>query len=220
MCRQLSRVSQKSVLSLINDSNTKKKTKNPIKLTIADVRRHMSLLVSVRVAGVKFDSQSKNQLVGPKAGEFKLKIPDELLTGIKRWEIVDRLHQEIIVQQERLAKRSDGKKRTHVGLEKGTDANTAGSKDSDKCILCVGEGGSADLYILSLRAALGDYGYNFIGSLPLKGKCLNVRGKRVEDIYENAIERIEESLGSPREKVDYTDDNVFRSLRYGRLLIV
>ena len=68
----------KSVLSLINDSNTKKKTKNPIKLTIADVRRHMSLLVSVRVAGVKFDSQSKNQLVGPKAGEFKLKIPDEV----------------------------------------------------------------------------------------------------------------------------------------------
>lgn len=213
----------KSLLALVNDSQNKKggkSTKNQIKLTIGDVRRHLSIITSFRIRGPKFDSQSKNVLVGPKASEFKLKIPEDLLNNVKKWDIVDRLHQEVVVRQERLASKTDGRKGGRIKLLRGVNANLAGTSESHKCVMCCVEGNSAFEYVSSLRAALGEYGHNYYGCIPIKGKSLNVRNCGFEKIYDNAeILELKKALGI-KEKVDYMIDQNFRELNYGSLMIV
>jgi DNA topoisomerase-2 len=101
-----------------------------------------------------------------------------------------------------------------TGLPKLSDANNAGTKNAKDCTLILTEGDSAKALAI---AGLGVVGRNNFGVFPLRGKLLNVREARHDQIMKNEeIQNIKKIMGLQHNK-DYS--NVL-SLRYGRLMIM
>lgn len=101
-----------------------------------------------------------------------------------------------------------------LGIQKLADANNAGTREASKCTLILTEGDSAKALAV---AGLGVVGRNNFGVFPLRGKMLNVREARHEQIMKNEeLQNVKKILGLQHGK-DYRDAN---SLRYGRLMIM
>ena len=117
-----------------------------------------------------------------------------------------------------MQKKMEGvKNKTIRGIPKLVDANYAGSVKSNECTLILCEGDSAKSGIIS---GLSKDDRNTIGVYPMKGKIFNVRGENTKRICENKeISEIKKILGLQTGK-KYTEDNVKKDLRYGRVLFM
>ncbi|KAJ7157816.1 DNA topoisomerase [Mycena filopes] len=101
-----------------------------------------------------------------------------------------------------------------TGLPKLADANNAGTKSAKDCTLILTEGDSAKSLAI---AGLSVVGRDNFGVFPLRGKLLNVREARHDQIMKNEeIQAIKKIMGLQHAK-DYTSTS---SLRYGRLMIM
>lgn len=99
-------------------------------------------------------------------------------------------------------------------MTKLADANNAGSKNASRCTLILTEGDSAKSLAV---AGLSVVGRDNFGVFPLRGKLLNVRDAKHEQVMKNEeIQNIKKIMGFQQHK-DYKDVN---SLRYGRLMIM
>jgi DNA gyrase/topoisomerase IV subunit B len=100
------------------------------------------------------------------------------------------------------------------GMVKLSDANNAGGKNASKCTLILTEGDSAKNLAM---AGLSVVGRDNFGVFPLRGKLLNVREAKHEQIMKNEeIQSIKKILGLQHGKV-YTSTD---SLRYGSVMIM
>ena len=82
-----------------------------------------------------------------------------------------------------LEKNLKGNKRQKlIGIHKLDDANNAGTKNSEKCLLILTEGDSAKTLAMS---GLEVVGRDYYGVFPLKGKLLNVREASNSKIMDN-----------------------------------
>ena len=98
------------------------------------------------------------------------------------------------------------------------DANWAGSSKSGECTIIFCEGDSAKAGIVS---GLSSSDRNIIGVYPMKGKVLNVRGEAIKKINDNKeISDIKKILGLESGKKYKTQDDVVKSLRYGKILFM
>lgn len=101
-----------------------------------------------------------------------------------------------------------------LGLTKLSDANNAGTKHAKDCTLILTEGDSAKALAV---AGLGVVGRDNFGVFPLRGKLLNVREAKHDQIMKNEeIQNIKKIMGLQHNK-DYPNT---ASLRYGRLMIM
>lgn len=101
-----------------------------------------------------------------------------------------------------------------TGMTKLADANNAGGKYSQRCTLILTEGDSAKALAV---AGLGVVGRDNFGVFPLRGKLLNVRDAKHDQIMKNEeIQAVKKIMGLQHNK---TYDNV-SGLRYGRLMIM
>ena len=101
-----------------------------------------------------------------------------------------------------------------TGMTKLADANNAGGKHSERCTLILTEGDSAKALAV---AGLGVVGRDNFGVFPLRGKLLNVREAKHDQIMKNEeIQAIKKIMGLQHNK---TYQNV-TGLRYGRLMIM
>jgi DNA topoisomerase II len=101
-----------------------------------------------------------------------------------------------------------------AGLPKLQDANNAGTKYASRCTLILTEGDSAKALAI---AGLGVVGRDNFGVFPLRGKLLNVREARHDQIMKNEeIQHIKKIMGLQHNK-EYTSVS---SLRYGKLMIM
>jgi DNA topoisomerase-2 len=118
-------------------------------------------------------------------------------------------------QADKEIKKTDGSKRTRLsGLPKLSDANNAGSKHAQQCTLILTEGDSAKTLAI---AGLGVVGRDNFGVFPLRGKLLNVREAKHDQIMKNEeIQNIKKIMGLVHNK-EYSSTS---SLRYGRLMIM
>lgn len=190
----------------------KKEIKTP-HLTPSDVKPHISLIVNCRLPDPAYNSQSKTYLNRPKP---KITLHDSELKGIRDWKLIDRLVATLEAKINRTLAKTDGKKKRHVLLAQGEDANEAGGPRSSQCILILSEGNSALAYASRRRDLLG--GKNYFGILPLRGKILNVTDKDRLRINENAeITNIKQMMGLTT-GADYTQPGMIESLRYGFIL--
>jgi len=123
------------------------------------------------------------------------------------------------VKENKAAKKTDGVKSKSVrGIPKLTDANWAGTEKSKDCIIIFCEGDSAKAGIIS---GLSSDDRNTIGVYPMKGKILNVRGEAVKKISENKeITEIKKILGLETGKNYETIEDVYKNLRYGKVLFM
>ena len=206
------------VLKTVNDYNTNKKKKDPkTKLTLADVKKHVSLFINCWIEDPIFDSQSKNELKSPTP---KVNIDEKILNSIMKWELVARLYAELDAKLFRSISKSDGKKKKFVGLEKLNDANKAASSESVDCTLYITEGDSALTYAMKMCSYIpNNVGPDYIGMFPIRGKLLNVMNAPQLQIAENKeIGELKKALGL-REGVDYMDEENYKTLRYGHLMV-
>jgi DNA topoisomerase-2 len=193
-----------------------KETENKSLLNMADVKRHLSMIVNCKVEDPKFTSQSKTFLQAPAP---QVNFTDKEMSVMKSWEVLDRLQADLEAKQFRTISKNDGKKKRHIDLKKLDDANLAGTARSRECTLFCVEGESASNYASKFIDNI-DNGKDFNGVLPLKGKPLNIMNASVKQISDNKeIKYIKQALGL-REKIDYTVEANFNSLRYGNFVIL
>lgn len=187
-----------------------------VTLTKRDVINHVSLFLMCRIPNPTFKSQTKDCLARPKPD---ITLPEEVLKGIKKWQLVERLYMEIQRKQISKLKKTDGKRRRRVRDDKLEDANFAGSNNSNQATLIVVEGASAKSYPLVWISQIADgRGRDYFGILPLHGKLLNVLNADFIQILENRdLVSMKKALGL-EEEMDYSDDRNFKRLRYGNFL--
>ena len=99
-------------------------------------------------------------------------------------------------------------------MPKLSDANNAGTRTAGQCTLILTEGDSAKALAI---AGLAVVGRDHFGVFPLRGKLLNVREARHDQIMKNEeIQNIKKIVGLQHNK-EYTS---VTSLRYGRIMIM
>jgi DNA topoisomerase-2 len=210
------------VLKTVNESGDNKKAKKKgektLKLNLGDVKRHISIFVSCWLPNPDFDAQTKNELKSPIP---KIDIPDEVLKPILRWEVLDRLYAEMEAKLFRTTIKTDGKKKRHINdNEKLHDANYAASNKSKDCTLYLTEGDSALTFAIKMCGYMGEKARDYIGTMSLGGKLLNVRNATITKIFANKIiNQIKQALGL-RTGTDYGNEENFNSLRYGRVVLL
>lgn len=219
----------KPILEKINDEQLEKAKKmmKKGKLTASETRNfklypknlteHFTIVVSVNgVSNPDFVGQTKDKLSNP---IIKFEIPDGLLKPISTWKIMDIIKDLIKAKQSITLKKTDGKLTKFVNLDKLNDANNAGKKDRMNCTLFISEGDSASNYVSSYMSFI-ENGKDYCGILKLQGKVLNVFTADPFQISESKpITNLKKALGL-KEGTDYTIPKNFKSLRYGKLVIM
>jgi DNA topoisomerase-2 len=202
-------------------SGSRHPTPPSARLTLADVRPHVSAIVCLRCPDPKIDSNSKEFLVGPKP---RVELGKEEAKVLRSWDLMERLVAQLQAKDYRRLASTDGKKKRFIGSVPGENANFAGGPRSHECTLFLVEGESATSYAgYAIDNIEG--GHDFVGYFPLRGKPLNVTCADVEQVLDNAeIANLKKVLGL-REGVgtnggDYVKDEEYRTLRYGRIVIM
>ncbi|KAG6869034.1 hypothetical protein C0993_004707 [Termitomyces sp. T159_Od127] len=182
----------------------------------AQLKNHMWIFVNALIENPTFDSQSKETLTLP-ASKFgtKPQLSEDFMKKVAKTTIVDQVLNWARFKADQQAKKTDGSKRNRLtGMAKLSDANNAGTKHARDCTLILTEGDSAKALAI---AGLGVVGRDYFGVFPLRGKLLNVREAKHDQIMKNEeIQNIKKIMGLQHNK-DYTSTS---SLRYGRLMIM
>ncbi|THH17199.1 hypothetical protein EW146_g3569 [Bondarzewia mesenterica] len=200
----------KNVIATIKNKN-KGATATPQK-----VKEHMWIFVNALIENPTFDSQTKETMTLP-TSKFGSKpaLSEEFMKKVQKSSIVERVLNWAKFRADQEIKKTDGSKRSRLtGLPKLADANNAGTRNASKCTLILTEGDSAKALAV---AGLGVVGRDNFGVFPLRGKLLNVREARHDQIMKNEeIQNIKKILGLQHNK-EYTNVS---SLRYGQLMIM
>lgn len=215
------------IVNKINESlNSKKKEKDKkIAINDKDVKANVSMILNCRLSNPEYNSQSKTMLKGLKNSEGKpVKMPhiniDENFTRqLLKWqELINYLIRIGEAKIEDILDKTNGKKKKHVKVLKGEDANKAGGNESEQCILYLVEGKSALSYPMK-RIDLSPGGKDYGGFYPLKGKLINVSNVDTLDLIDNIEYRDIKQLLGLEEGIDYTILENKRKLRYGFVMI-
>ena len=196
----------------------RKKNKEIKRLSQNLVKEHLTVMIDCLIVNPTFSSQTKEKLTS-KIEDYgsECKIDDKVMNKIIATGIAD-----VIVEQLKLRELSnleDKKSRKSDkirGLTKLEDANDAGTSKSEGTSLILTEGDSAKGLAMGGLAVVGQQKY---GVFPLKGKLLNVRDCSIKTLTENEeIQNLIKILGL-RYRADYTDPDIFKTLRYSRIVI-
>ncbi|KAH7926207.1 DNA topoisomerase II [Leucogyrophana mollusca] len=182
----------------------------------AQIKNHMWIFVNALIENPTFDSQTKETLTLP-ASKFGTKpaLSEEFMKKVQKTSIIDHVLNWAKFKADQQIKKTDGSKRNRLtGLTKLADANNAGTKNAEKCTLILTEGDSAKALAV---AGLGVVGRDNFGVFPLRGKLLNVREAKHDQIMKNEeIQNIKKIMGLQHNK-EYSG---VTTLRYGRLMIM
>jgi len=184
-----------------------------------DVRPYFYVFVNAWLTNPEFGNQSKTKLLAP---PLPYKVEAKHVQQLMKWSFVDKIHT-LIKEKEFLSlKKSEKKGRVFKRIEGLDSANYAGTKNAHECTLILCEGLSAKTYAANgINVGIqGKKGRNYFGIYPLRGKCLNVRNASVKSISENKeITDIIQALNL-KHGLDYRVDENYRTLSYGRVLII
>ena len=183
-------------------------------ITMADIKKHVSLIVSVWTGNPSFASQSKDRLTDClDRSLLKPNIEPGQLNKMLTWTFADELRASL--ETKGLRKLNANKSIFDPKHEK---ANHAGkSRKKAGTVLVLSEGGSASGYVTVL---INEGGRDKIGQLPLRGKTLNTIDTDKEKLNRNKeICAIVAALGL-QYGVDYSKPENYRKLHYDALMII
>ena len=192
-----------------------KKSKRDVNET--HIKNYLTVFIDCLIVNPSFDSQTKERLIttSSKFGS-KPELSDKFIKSIlDKTDISARVLSFTEFKMDKQTKKTDGQKRNKIrDIPKLDDANWAGTKKSDQCILILTEGDSAKSMAIS---GLSVVGRDIYGVFPLKGKVMNVRDASKEQIMNNSeITNMKKIIGLETGKV-YKD---IKSLRYGKIMIM
>ncbi len=181
------------------------------------IKKHVSIILSVRVPDPKFKGQCKSCLNSPKP-DFS-NIPDTILKKVKVWETFTVLKSIVNAVTKKKLQETDGKKERRIyDMENLVDANDAGTAKSKDCSLFIVEGLSASSYVKFLRDLLPG-GRDKHGIFKLNGKPINaMRAEDAQLVINKVYGDFKKALGL-QEFTDYSSTEKFRKLRYGHVII-
>jgi len=194
--------------------------KKKIKVNPNTIKEQLILFIRCDIENPAFDSQTKDFMNTP-SSKFgsKCEVTDKFIEKVAKMGVMDAACALTEVKENKAAKKTDGSKTKSIrGIPKLTDANWAGTEKSKDCTIIFCEGDSAKAGIIS---GLSSEDRNIIGVYPMKGKILNVRGENIKKISENKeITEIKKILGLETGKQYKTIEDVYKNLRYGRVLFM
>ena len=194
--------------------------KKKVKVNPNSIKEQLILFLRCDIENPAFDSQTKDFMNTP-SSKFgsKCDVSDKFIEKVAKMGVMDAALQLTEVKENKAAKKTDGTKTKSIrGIPKLTDANWAGTDKSKECLVIFCEGDSAKAGIIS---GLSSDDRNIIGVYPMKGKILNVRGEAVKKISENKeIAEIKKILGLETGKKYDTIEDVYKNLRYGKILFM
>ena len=193
------------------------KSKSP-KINISDVKQFFRIFVVAIVIRPEFDGQDKNRLESP---TVPATVKPSQISTIMKWSVIENI-EDIIKSKEMLILKKTEKNKKHVKIDGFDPANNAGGKHSVDCTLIVCEGLSAKTYAVAgiEQGVYGKSGRDWYGILPLTGKILNVRNAVPTSVAGNkVVTNLIQALGL-RHGLDYSLDHNFKTLNYGRLMIM
>lgn len=194
--------------------------KKKVTVNASAIKEQLIVFIRCDIINPAFDSQTKDYMNTP-SSKFgsTCSVDDKTIDKISKLGIIDIACAISQIKDTKAAKKTDGTKTKNIrGIPKLIDANWAGTAKSGECMLILCEGDSAKAGIVS---GLSSDDRNLIGVYPMKGKIMNVRGETKKKISENTeIADMKKILGLESGK-DYIDeDDVKRSLRYGKILFM
>lgn len=225
------------VLPLVNPNKEKKKddddekTKKGPKLTLKDIKDHVSVIINYRVRNPQFVGQAKTKLSAPKpkvafvdkeGKELDTSGKDFTIKKIKSWNLFQRLYAALDAKNMKTAKKFDGKRTKHIFSLKGSQANYAGTSQSLNCVLFGAEGDSACGYLKDYIAFMEfsqGCGRDFCGYLPFRGKLINAA--KIDDILKiienKEVQELMKYMGLSI-GMDVSTQAGLGRLRYGRFI--
>ena len=194
--------------------------KKKVKVNPNSIKEQLILFLRCDIENPAFDSQTKDYMNTP-SSKFgsKCDVSDKFIEKLAKMGVMDAACALTEAKENKAAKKTDGVKSKSIrGIPKLTDANWAGTDKSKDCIIIFCEGDSAKAGIIS---GLSSDDRNTIGVYPMKGKILNVRGENIKKISENKeITEIKKILGLETNKKYETIEDVYKNLRYGKILFM
>ena len=194
------------------------------KLSLRDLKSHFMVFVNCLAPNPTFATQSKEKMTAPK---LSIKLDAKEWSPLLRWSFIDRLKEQASVDEVGILQQSE-RTRGYTVIPGYDRANKAGTKYSDKCSLILCEGLSAKTYAMTgiqnginFGGEVGELkGRDWFGIMPLRGKLLNVRNASKTSIANNReITNLIQALGL-KYGVDYSKDTHFKTLRYGRVVLL
>jgi DNA topoisomerase-2 len=190
--------------------------KRKIEVKPAVIKEQLTIFLNSTIENPSFDSQTKDFLTttSSKFGS-SCEVSDKFIEKLAGLGVLSAACDMSELKEKKNSKKTDGNKTKNIrGIEKLTDANFAGTKQSNLCTLILCEGDSAKSGIIS---GLSSQQRDIYGVYPMKGKLLNVRGENIKKINENnEIIEIKKIMGLETGKnYESTDD-----LRYGKILFM
>jgi len=181
------------------------------------IKNYLRIFIDSVIENPSFDSQTKERLIStPSKFGSKPIINEKFIKRIvDKTDIVEKVIQFSEFKLTKENKKTDGSKKSKIrDIPKLDDANWAGTKKSNDCILILTEGDSAKSMAISGLSVVGRDKY---GVFPLKGKIMNVKDASKEQIMKNMeITNLKKIIGLETGKI-YKDT---KSLRYGKIMIM
>ena len=181
------------------------------------IRSSLWIFINALIENPAFDSQTKEHLtLKTSAFGSTCEIPEKIIKKIIKGEIYNQIVGMANARENAKLKKIDCKKKIKIrSVDKLDDANLAGGKHSQECLLILTEGDSAKAFALKGIEVVGRDKY---GVFPLRGKVMNVRDASTQQIKENKeIENLLKIIGL---RFDQNYDVTKEGLRYGGILIM
>ena len=200
----------KEILNMINEETKRK-------FNMSVVKPNISIVISCHVDDPGFSNQYKHELNSP---QIHIDVDISKIKKMKNWGFAEMIKDRVKSSNLKKLKQTDGKQTKFVNVEKAEDANFAGHRTKSKnCILLIAEGLSAKSFLVKFISNIKN-GRDYYGCYPLKGKPINAMKTEDKKLYTNKEIQDLKMLIGLKENTDYTNENNFKNLRYGKVVIV
>lgn len=192
--------------------------KDKTNVTPKDLKPYFMIFANTWAPNPEFSSQSKTKLLAP---PFNDKIDTKYIDKVMKWCFVEKVN-DLIKSKELVNLKKVEKKKGFKKIDGLDHANLIHSKQSNECTLILCEGLSAKTFATKgINIGWnGKKGRDFFGIYALRGKLLNVRNATLASISQNKeITDIISALNL-RYNVDYQDSENYKTLHYGKVLIL
>ena len=221
---EMSRDAIFSTLVRLFNSRKKKVEGKQLKTTAKKLYPYFHLFVRCEAIEPSFDSQTKEYCLSKinfydtsnsKDKTQWTKTLEDCSNKILKWGFVSLLEEKLLSE---IDKSNDKKEKISSGRlimgKKLTEANKRRNEPL-KCIMCITEGDSAKTLVTR-----GSNNPDYIGSFAIRGKFLNVSKATSRIANANKeIQSLKQILGL-KSKIDYTNNENFKTLRYGKVWLM
>lgn len=200
---------------IFDELTTDFEKKHGKKVTIAHLKKHVSLILRVTVDKPEFDSQIKRKLVKPKP---KLDIPKNFFKPVMKWNgLIDELKNLFGMKEKKDARLKPQRVET---VEDATQANSSNPAERLKCGLIITEGETGKTLALAGCKYLPG-GKDYTGVFPIRGKLMNISRHSEDKVSKNKeLASILQILGA-KIGIDYFNDrSKLNTLRYGKIIFM